>query len=122
MKLADVSIHSSEEAQAIVDEIETHLSFKEWKHCVVTLYDENREDRIADCTWGTDETMEVRLFLGGQDVGTLIHEIAHNSINCLHEIEKMFNFVYRSNEVDDVHTEHHVFMIRVVEDIYRAAF
>ena len=117
--LDEIDFLHCEEAQALADEIGKRVSLKEWRQCDVEFVDEKRKDRCADTAFGP--RFEIRLFQGGQDVGTLLHEMAHNSIFCLKELMLMYGLKVskrKKGQMDDAHGLHHDTLFKMLEEIY----
>jgi hypothetical protein len=117
--LEEIPLKDLSTARRIARAVERKVNYREWVKVKVTFLDELREDRCADCTID----MKIRLFRNGRDVGTLLHEMAHNSINCLWELMLKYPDVeYRSNGYDDSHFVYFDLLLDELTEIYEEVY
>jgi hypothetical protein len=113
--LEEIPLENVRTARRIARAVESKVNYREWVKVQVEFRDELREDRCADCTID----MKIRLFRNGRDVGTLLHEMAHNSINCLWELMLKYPDVkYKSSGYDDSHFIYFDLLLDELIEIY----
>lgn len=112
-----IALKTEEEARACVRLIESRVDYNGWVPCNVVFVNETRKDRVADCTID----MQIRLFNGGQTIGSLIHEMAHNSLNCMMDLILRSGISFVSNGYDDSHATHFEYMLEKLVAIYEKA-
>lgn len=112
-----IPLKSEKQAIALVRKIESKVNFKGWIPCRISFVEERRHDRVADCTLD----MHIRLFEDGQNVGSLLHEMAHNSINCLMDLIMATGLKLLTSGRQHAHAAHFELMLEFLVRIYESS-